>query len=787
MKPDISRLFSTLKNHSFWQQAKKWIGYYWRVGFYWLKPRIEKYPRPAIAVSVGLMALMYVIGLYNLTGLGLFGRIPSGESLRQLENNQASEVIASDGSVMGRYYLQDRTDVDLQDLPQPLIDALIATEDARFYQHHGIDYQSMLRVIVKRGILRIKSAGGGSTLHQQLAKNIFSRKHYWFFSSVINKFREMHTAKELERTHTKNEILVKYLNTVPFSGNTFGIQAASLRFFSKSVNKLKVEEGAVLVGMLKGNSIYNPQRDPDGALARRNVVLSQMEKYGYLTEAQRDSLIARPLVTRYRTQQEAKARGAYILEKLRLEVADLVGKLEKPDGSRYNLYTDGLKIYSTLNRQMQQYAEQAFQEEMPKIQKYFEQDWKGKPTAGILGEPLIARCLARTPAYRHLKDQGFTQKQLDSAMRVPKPRMMFSWKGSQKKEISLRDSVIQMSLIMHGGLVAMDSKTGVIRAWVGGIDHTFFQYDQVTAQRQAGSVFKPILYATALNEGATPCTYFSNEPITHEEFGGWTPENADNQYGGEMTLVDALARSVNVVAARLIKYAEPRNVTQMAKAMGITSSLDPVPALALGAADVSLMEMTGAYCALANGGYRVKPRYLLRITDKEGRTLFEYEPEKEPSPQVLKDKFAAQICYMMIGVGNEGTARALHSRYNFKQDIACKTGTSQRQSDGWFIGALPDIVTGVRIGGSEPTIHFRTLSAGQGAATAVPIWANFMKKVLADPEFRTLGKGHFTLPSGDAMDELLCPPQNIPLYEDDFLQWYFQQQNGGSIPPAPQP
>ena len=756
---------------------------YARQGFYFLKKITLAHPRQALAVSALLFPVCWVLLLHTLAGWGFFGKIPSSRELRTLHRPQASEVYSEDGVLLGRYFLEDRTDVALKDIPDHFINALIATEDVRFYSHRGVDFRSMMRVFVKRGLLMQRSAGGGSTLDQQLAKNLFARKRFWIASAALNKLREIHVARRLNRTFSKDEILERYLNTVPFSDNAFGVQAASLRFFNKSVSQLKVEEAAVLVGMLKANSYYNPRVYPERAMARRNVVFEQMEKYLFITPQQADSLSKIPLRLRARGPRTAQSAAPYLLERIRVQLGKWCATQTKEDGTPYNLYTDGLKIYTSINSRMQAHAEAAVREDMPKIQQYFGRDWRSRKPEQIIGKDVVARLVRQTPEYRRLKERGLSEKQLDSAIRVPKPRRMFSWEGAASKEISLRDSVMASTLFMHAGLLALDPATGLVRAWVGGINHDFFQYDQVLAQRQAGSVFKPILYVTALEEGIVPCTSISNEAVMPGEFDGdWMPANSDGSYGGNLNLVDALAMSVNVVAARLIQMTGPKRVAEKAKDLGIRSKLEPYPALALGAADVTLQEMTSAYAILANGGRYVEPQYLMRIQDKNGKTLQEWALPDNTGDEVISPEHAAQICYMMIGVGKNGTARALKNRYGFTQDIACKTGTAQNQTDGWFIGALPGLVAGVRVGGQEPSVHFKSLGAGQGAATAVPIWANFMKRVLKDKAFPGLRKKQFTLPTAEAMEDLTCPPEDFPIYEDDFLDWYFQQQQPLGIP-----
>jgi penicillin-binding protein 1A len=706
----------------------------------------------AFRLSLVLVAL--VAGLFLAVYAGVFGSVPTGVDLKAHQNNTASEVYSADSVLLGRYYLQDRTNVDYKDISPNVINALIATEDVRFYEHEGIDTRSLGRVLFKSLLLQDESSGGGSTLSQQLAKNLFPRRQYRLLSTPINKFREMIIAYRLENVFSKEEILELYLNTVPMGGDLYGIERASQRFFKKSAKNIKTEEAAVLVGMLKATTTYNPRLDPERSKLRRNVVLGQMAKYSYLEPGQADSLKNLPLALRYNYQTHNDGLAPYFREQLRLELVRWCATQKKEDGTPYNLYTDGLKIYTTLDSKMQAYAEQAVRKRMSQLQKVFDEHWKNRTPWGK-DASVIQRAMLRSKRYIQLKEAGKSDEEIEEIFLEPVPMKVFSWSGSKNKTMSPMDSLYYYQRFLNTGLLSMEPRTGYIRAWVGGINHEAFKYDHVRSRRQVGSTFKPIVYAAALEKGLEPCTYFPNEQVTYAEYDNWSPRNADGQYGGEYSMRGALAHSVNTVSAQIIMQAGVDQTVDLARRLGISNELPKVPALALGVANLSLFEMVSAYTTFANNGYQVKPVYITSIIDRDGRLLKQHQPGKDIQ-QAMSYENAATILHLMQGVVEEGSARRLRSEYGLTMDIAGKTGTTQNQSDGWFIGITPNLVTGVWVGAESPAVRFRSLALGQGANTALPIWGEYMQQVAKDRKFSTYRNSRFRPLSYELQARLDC-------------------------------
>ncbi|TAE48398.1 MAG: penicillin-binding protein, partial [Bacteroidetes bacterium] len=584
--------------------------------------------------------------------------------------------------------------------------ALIATEDVRFYRHDGVDLFSMPRVFFKTLLLGDESSGGGSTLTQQLAKNLYPRREYGWFSLPINKIREAILAQRLEGVYSKEEILKHYLNTVPFGDNAYGIEVACRRFFSVSAADILPQDAALLVGMLKATSAYNPRTDPARSVQRRNVVLRQMYRNGVCTQAFADSLAALPVALRYQPESHNLGLAPYFRERLRQELDRWCKSYTRPDGSHPNLYTDGLKIYVTIHSRMQQYAEEAVAEHMKKVQQRFDTQWKGKSRLKE-SEKQVNAIWERSARYRQLKAAGASVQELDSACLRPVRMQVFTWQGPRDTLLSPRDSILHSEYMLHAGFMALDPASGHVRAWVGGIQHAFYQYDHVDSRRQCGSVFKPFVYAAALESGISPCEYISNERTTFEGYGNWAPRNADSDYGGEYSMESALTHSVNVVTVNLLMQTGIPKVTDLARRLGLQGELPESPALALGAGQASLREMVAAYAAFVNGGQHVAPLYLLRVEDADG-TLLKGMEQIAVGPQVLSDSTALLIRHMLTSVVDRGTAHGLRSRFGLKGQMAGKTGTTQSQADGWFIGVTPGLAAGAWVGANNPAIHFHT-------------------------------------------------------------------------------
>ena len=694
---------------------------------------------------MGFAAFMgFLVVYFFFISMGWLGYMPS---FLELENPQpllATEVFSSDSVVIGRYYIENRSRVSYEQLPKHLVDALIATEDVRFYQHSGIDGRGLLRALLKP-FLRGRGAGGASTITQQLAKNLFPRGEHWLpFHTVHQKFKEWVIATKLESRYTKQELIAFYFNTVQYNDQAYGIKTGSEYFFGKTPDKLTIEESAMMVGMLKGPSFYNPRRNPDRALKRRNTVIEQMVKYKYLTEQQGDSIKKLPLKLKRSLYNSRQGMAPYFNDLLRNEMLDWCSKNKKPDGTAYDLYRDGLKIYTTINSHMQLYAEESMREHLKKMQDVFYNEWKGTDIWKSRND-VLESAKKNSELYDALKEEGLSKKQIDSVFNEKILMNIFTWDGGKQMSMSRMDSIKYYKQILQSGFMSMEPQSGDIKAWVGGVDFNYFQYDHVrVGKRQVGSTFKPILYGFALENGLVePCTQVSNSRICIPDGKGgeWCPDNSESNYDDRMVTVKfALANSINRVAAYLMEKSGPENVIKMAHNMGInTKDMRAYPSLALGVCDASVYEMVGAYACFDNKGNYVKPHYLLRIEDNKGRVLQRYAKEEKDA---INEKTAYMMTHMMEGVINgetdpvtgkkSGTGMSLRGTYGLTGPIAGKTGTTQNNSDAWFIGFTPQLVSGAWVGCEDPDVHFRTTGNGQGAKLGLPIWGKFMQKVYAD-------------------------------------------------------
>jgi penicillin-binding protein 1A len=715
-----------------------------------------------------ICVFILVVMLFFMVYIGVFGRLDTVKEIQHIQNYLSSEIYSHDKVLLGKYYLQDRTKVHYDDLPQHIIDALIATEDVRFYEHNGIDGRSTLRVVFKSILLQNKSSGGGSTVHQQLAKNLYPRKRYSVLTMPVNKFREMILGVRLHKAYTKKEILELYLNTVSFGENTYGIETASHRFFNKLPSYLKIEESALLVGMLKGTYSYNPRQNPENALSRRNVVLSQMLKYNYLNSSTADSLSALPITLDYIKLSHNEGLAPYFREHLRMDLHKWVKNNPKPDGEKYNIYTDGLKIYTTINADLQSYAEQAMKSHMAHLQSIFDRQWKNRNPLAKQNSYIINH-LEKTQHYESLKNKGLSREEIITELRIPQKIEIFTWQGMKEVEMSAYDSVAYYLRFLHSGLLSMEAKTGYVRAWVGGINSKYFKYDHVTSKRQAGSTFKPIVYSAALKNGHDPCTYIANDSVTYEEYNDWTPRNSHGGYGGYYSMKGALTHSVNTISVKLLEETGIKEVIDFSKLLGIKGELPEVLSLALGTGDVSLEEMVQAYSIFLNEGKVVEPIYLKRIEDKHGNVLF--DGKSVISEPVLDPHNAQLMIEMMKGVVDNGTASSLRTTYGFENEIAGKTGTTQKNTDGWFIGYTPVLITGVWVGGDHPNVRFRYGGYGQGAASALPIWARYMQKIYRNPLYKYSKNLSFEIPE-EVMWELDCED-----FKEDHKERFWERES----------
>nr|WP_299031614.1 transglycosylase domain-containing protein [uncultured Tenacibaculum sp.] len=700
--------------------------------------------------------------LFLLASWGVFGALPTFEELENPENNLATEIISADGKTLGKYAVENRTPIKYKDIPENMVKALVATEDERFYEHSGIDFKGTARAILKPG------SGGASTITQQLAKMLFTKKASRnIFKRVLQKVKEWVVAVKLERQYTKEEIITMYLNKYDFLNQAVGVRSAARIYFGKEPKELDVEESAMLVGMLKNSSLFNPLRRKEMVKQRRNVVLKQMNRNEFITQQQKDSLQKLGLGLNINREGHSDGLATYFREHLRSILKEWVKENPKPNGEEYNIYRDGLKIYTTIDSRMQKYAEEAVYEHMANLQTYFDKEQKRNKNAPFYDigkkdiEKIIRRAKQNSDRYKRMKAAGKSEKEIDKVFNTATDMRIFTWKGERDTVMTPYDSIRYYKYFLRSGLVSIEPQTGHIKAWVGGINHKYFKYDAVEQQkRQVGSTFKPFVYATAINQlKMSPCDKLPNTPYTipKEKYGmpkDWTPKNAGGKYGEELTLKDALAKSVNVITAQLIDKVSPINVVRLAESSGIKSKLEANPSIALGAIDLSLLEMVSAYSTFANKGLRVSPLMVTRIEDKNGTVLEEFVPETK---EVLSEESAYVILDLMKGVTQVGSGARLRSTwtsggdavtgfpYKFTNPIAGKTGTTQNQSDGWFMGMVPNLVTGVWTGGEDRATHFAGLRYGQGATMALPTWGIFMRKCYAD-ETLEVSKGSFEKP-----------------------------------------
>lgn len=706
--------------------------------------------------SVGVVS-MY--GLFYLASIGKFGEMPDFRQLENPKTNFASEIISSDNEVLGKYYFNDnRTPIKYEDINTKTVEALIATEDERFYSHPGIDLKATLRAIVF-----LNTRGGASTISQQLARQLFvgvrSRN---IIQAVGQKIKEWVIAVELEKQYTKEEIITMYLNIYDFGYYGDGIKSASNIYFSKEPIDLKIEESAMLIGMLQNSSLYDPLRRPEITKNRRDLVLMQMAKNKYISENEKDSLQEIPLELNYTPQSHRQGLATYFRSYLRGFMKDWTDNNLKSDGSKYNLYSDGLKIYTTINSKMQKYAEESVTEHMKNLQKEFFIQNDTLSTAPFRDldedeeESIMKRTMRRSERWRKARLSGKSADEIEEIFKVPTEMSIFSWEGDIDTVMSPIDSIRYYKHFLQAGMMSMNPKNGHVMAWVGGINYRNFQYDHVMqSKRQIGSTFKPFLYATAIDQlKLSPCDMLPDaihciEPYKYGNPDPWCPTNSSDKYGGMRTLSNALANSKNTISAQLIDRVGPRPVADLARNLGVSSNIPNVPAIALGTPDLSVYEMVGAYGAFANKGIYVKPIMVTKIEDRNGKIVFQSTPETK---DVLSEESSYVTLKLLEGVTKFGSgARLRHDipedernyvyknvvsgyPYKFDNAIAGKTGTTQNQSDGWFIGMVPNLVTGVWVGGEDRSIHFEEIAFGQGATMSLPIWGLFMKKCYEDEE-----------------------------------------------------
>ena len=702
----------------------------------------------------------FFILMITLTGLGVFGSLPSFRDLENPKSNQASIIYSEDKEELGNYYVQNRSNVNYNQISPNVINALIATEDKRFYEHSGIDFQRNFTSILYN---LVGKKQGGSTITQQLALNLFSDKgrEHNRVKRIFQKLKEWITAVRIERRYTKQEIITMYLNTVDFGAyNTFGIKSAARTYFNTTPDKLEPEQAAVLVGMLKGPSLYSPVTHPKNSLDRRNTILGLMAEAGFLTDAQAITLKEKPLGLDFNPTDHNDGLAPYFRAVLKRDIQRIFEEQNiTKDGVPYDLDRDGLKIYTTINSTMQEYAEDAQREYMRTLQAQFNAHWKNVNLAKTINnyQLLIDQGMKRSDRYRELKGEGKSDDEITEDFNTPTKMNLFTWHGNIDTLMKPIDSVVYCKMLLQNALMSMDPTTGYIKAWVGGIDFAHFKYDHVKmGARQVGSTAKPFTYTVAIDNGYSPCMEVDNAPVTITGYGEpWTPKSPPNDTKpGMITLRTALAYSQNYVMAYIMREVTPVPVVSQMRKMGITSQdLQPYPSICLGTFSASVFDMTGAYSVFANHGFWNEPSYLLRIEDKNGNVLYEHKPK---GVQAMNEQTAYVMTYMLKGVIEDGTGSRLRYRYGLTNPIGGKTGTTQNNSDGWFIGVTPQLVTGLWTGCEDPDIHFRSTYLGEGANSALPIFALYMKKVYANPSLGIKRNADFEPPKAPLTITLDC-------------------------------
>ena len=708
-----------------------------------------------VILTTGLtIVFLFILSIY----LGGWGKIPGKEELSDFRYQKASEVYSADSVLIGKYFLYDRQPITYSEMPEHLLNALVAIEDERFYQHSGIDYRSLARVAFKTVLLQDQSSGGGSTISQQLAKNLYPRDNSGKLDLIVSKVKEMFTARRLEDVFTKEEVLQHYLNTVSFGDNTFGIESAALKFFSVPARKLRIEEAAVLVGMLKATYGYNPRVFPEASLDRRNLVLQSMEKNGYLTSKQQDSLSSLSIQLKYRAYDHDAGIAPYFREEVRKQLLEW-SKTQKNAGQPLNIYTSGLKVYTTLDYKMQKMAETAMMGHMKRLQFNFEKS-HGKNAPWNTNNRLIDKAVRNSEAYKKLIGSGLDHQQAWDSLDRKKTLMLSSWEGETTIEGSTIDSIKHYLKFLNTGSLGIDPASGAVQTWIGGIDYKRFKYDHISqSRRQVGSTFKPILYTAALETGIAPCTYFSAREVEYKNLEGWSPGNSNKKEETFLnySMEEALSNSVNTVAVKVLEQTGIDKVLEKAKAMGIRSDLPNQPSLALGTGQIYVNELAGAYASYVNHGKFVQPYLIKSISNQNDSLLVTFEP-KIAENRAFTEENGQIMLEMMKSTINSGTASRLRTAYKLSNDIAGKTGTTQNNKDAWFVALSPRLVHVSWVGLDSHEIGFKSTALGQGANAALPLFALFMQELNKDPHYNYITKARFQQADDLVIKQLDCEP-----------------------------
>lgn len=695
--------------------------------------------------------------------------------MSHFSQQEASLLFDDQDQLIGKYFITDREAIDFSAFPEHLIQALIATEDVRFYEHNGVDRYSVLRVLGKTLLQGEKSSGGGSTITLQLAKNLYGRRNYAVLGLLINKIRESIVARRLEKVYTKNEILSLYLNTVPFSGNTYGIESAAQKFFGVKTHDLSISQAATLVGTLKANHSYNPYLFPEKSQLRRDVVLQQMVKYGYLGEDEANHFMEEPLKLNYKTYASGVGLAPYFREYVRKKTQKILNDdaLRKEDSTKYDLNLDGLRIYTTLDAEMQQYAEEAVREHLVKLQSAFENSF-GTAVPWGQNTGLFKQKLQNLKVYKSLQEKGWKEESILDSLGKKRRMELFDWDKEAVKTASTLDSLQHYLKFLNTGFVAVNPHNGGVKAYVGGIDYRYFQYDHVIqSRRQVGSTFKPFVYAAALENGLKPCDYFLGQAVTYTDQKGWTPKNSDPDLDPELeySVAEALTQSMNTVTVKILREIGIEAAVDQVRKLGIKRNIEHKPSIALGVTNLNVMEVADAYAAFLNKGRAVEPYFIKRIEDKDGKVIYEDE-EAHSSAEAMSEKTRAEVLEILKKVVDRGTARRLRYQYGLQNAIAGKTGTTQNNTDGWFVGLLPNLVTVTWVGHDDAGIKFPTTALGQGANSALPIFAGFTRRLNHNNRFRNITRAQFPKPGVSISADMDCAPTQ----KRGFLKRIFKKE-----------
>tara|TARA_R110000751_G_scaffold34309_5_gene85041 strand:- start:28 stop:2283 length:2256 start_codon:yes stop_codon:yes gene_type:complete len=718
------------------------------------------------STAAGGIILLLILSIY----MGAWGKLPGKQELSDFKYQRASEVYSADSVLIGKYFLFDRQPITYESVPKNLIEALIAIEDERFYDHSGIDYKSLVRVAFKTILMQDQSAGGGSTISQQLAKNLYPRGKSRKLNLAISKFKEMIIASRLESMYSKEEILMLYLNTVSFGDNTFGIESASLKFFNKSAKELELQESATLVGMLKATYSYNPRVFPKNSTTRRNLVLQSMYSNDFISQKEADSLKLLPLQLDYRDYDYNEGLAPYFREEVRKQMLSWA-KAQREKGLDYNIYTSGLKIYTTLDSKMQLLAEEAMGQHMKALQNSFEKGY-GKRAPWIRDQKLINKIIQSSEPYKKWKNAGLNEKAIMDSMNLKKEMHLIDWNTDEIRSASTIDSLLHYLKFLNTGSLSMDPKTGAVKTWLGGINFKHFKYDHISqSKRQVGSAFKPIVYTAALENGISPCTYFSAQEVAYENMEGWSPSNSGKKDEAYLnySMEEALSNSVNTVAVKVLEKTGIPTVIEQARKMGIETQLPSLPSLALGTAEIKINELAGAYASFLNNGRSVSPFLIQRITNEKDSIIETFKPVVADK-RAFSEETGQIMLEMMKATVNSGTAARIRSTYGIKNDIAGKTGTTQNNKDAWFVALTPKLLNITWVGLDNHEIGFSSTSLGQGANAALPIFALWIQKLNADKSFDYITKAKFSSPSSAVMNQLDCDP----VKRDGFFKRLFK-------------